>query len=537
MTEDFKRKLCALLFVLSMVYVFSCGTLDYAVNNYTKVAQLENMSAPMLRQELANGRISAEATTRYFLERISAIDDAGPKLNAIIETNPDAIAIAKELDRKLTESGPVGPLHGLPVVLKDNIDTGDAMATTAGSVALAENYATKDAFLTKRLRDAGAVILAKANLSEWANFRGEKSSSGWSSLGGQTRNPYVLDRNPCGSSSGSAVAVAAGLAPLAVGTETDASIVCPSGFNGVVGIKPTVGTVSRRGIIPISKTFDTAGPMAKTVAGAALLLQALVGYDEQDSGARAFPGSIDFAPNTEGVDLKGMRIGVWRNHTGAGLYPKVEDVLTTSIGVLKDAGAKIIDPLEITFDDALYAAQFNVMKYEFKSGVMEYLKAHSNPNGFVTLADLIIFNTANAKTVLQIFGQEVFEASELMGGLNDPGYRSALERSVYRLRKVFDKLFEEYDLTAIIAPVNAPAPKTDWVNGDRRMLGSSSLAAITGYPSVVVPSGYISSLPINMAFIGPAFSESKLIQLAYVFEQATLVRKPPQFLSTLETEQ
>ena len=299
------RKLSVLLVALAMAYAFGCGTSGDTPTSDDNAAHLENMTAPVLRQQLADGHLNAETVTCYFLERIATLDDAGPRLNAIIETNPDAIAIAQALDRTFAESGPVGPLHGMPVVLKDNIDTGDAMATTAGSIALAGHRASEDAFLTARLRDAGAVILAKANLSEWANFRGEKSTSGWSSLGGQTRNPYVLDRNPCGSSSGSAVAVSAGLAPLAVGTETDGSIVCPSGANGIVGIKPTVGTVSRRGIIPISNTMDTAGPMASTVTGAALLLQTLVGYDERDSGARAFPTPVNFAPDAEAVHYAG----------------------------------------------------------------------------------------------------------------------------------------------------------------------------------------------------------------------------------------
>lgn len=531
------RRIRTILVVLTMAYAFGCGSPNDAPttdNTDNNAARLEDMTAPVLRRHLADGRLTAEAVTRYFLERIAALDDAGPRLNAILETNPDAITIARALDRTFAESGPVGPLHGMPVVLKDNIDTGDAMATTAGSIALAGHHAAEDAFLTARLRDAGAVILAKANLSEWANFRGEKSTSGWSSLGGQTRNPYVLDRNPCGSSSGSAVAVAAGLAPLAVGTETDGSIVCPSGANGIVGIKPTVGTVSRSGIIPISHTMDTAGPMASTVTGAALLLQALVGYDERDSGARVFPAPVNFAPAAEAVDLAGIRIGVLRNYYGAGTYPKVEDILTASIGVLEGAGATIVDPLEIVIDGDLDAAEFNVMKYEFKTGVAAYLKVHCNPNGMSTLTNLIAFNTANAVTVMPIFGQEVFEASETMGELDNPTYQSALEGSVHRLRRDFDKLFAEYELTALIAPVNAPAWKTDWVSGDRFMLGSSSLAAITGYPSVVVPAGYISDLPVNLAFMGPAFSEAKLIQLAYVFEQATRVRKSPRFLPTLE---
>ncbi len=533
------KKLRAMLAALTIVCLFGCGAQNGAPppdRTGASDAHLEDLTAPVLRRQLADGRLTAEAVTRYFLERIAALDGSGPRLNAIIETNPDAIAIAEGLDRTFADSGPVGPLHGMPVVLKDNIDTGDAMSTTAGSIALAGHHAAEDAFLTTRLRDAGAVILAKTNLSEWANFRGENSSSGWSSLGGQTRNPYVLDRNPCGSSSGSAVAVAAGLAPLAVGTETDGSIVCPSGANGIVGIKPTVGTVSRHGIIPISHTMDTAGPMATTVTGAALLLHALVGYDEQDGGSRAFPAPVDFAPDADALDLAGIRIGVLRSHYGAGMYPEVEDILTASIGVLESAGATIVDSMEIAMDGALRASAFDVMKYEFKAGIAAYLNTHGNPNGMATLADLIAFNSSNTETVMPVFGQEVFEASEAMGELDDPAYQSALEGSVHRLRRAFDELFTEHELTALIAPVNAPAWKTDWVSGDRFALSSSSLAAITGYPSVVLPAGYISGLPVNLAFMGQAFSEAALIQLTYVFEQATLVREPPRFLPTLEME-
>lgn len=381
------KKLQTILLVFAMVYVFGCGALNPAYTTDNNTTHLEDMTVLQLRHKLAEGRLTAEAVTRYFLGRIATLDEAGPGLNAIIEINPDAVAIAQELDRKFAKSGPVGTLHGMPVVLKANIDTGDSMATTAGSIALEGHHATQDAFLTGRLRDAGAVIIAKANLSEWANFRGNKASSGWSSLGGQTKNPYVLDRNPWGSSSGSAVAVAAGLAPLAVGTETDGSIVCPSGANGIVGIKPTVGTISRRGIIPISHTFDTAGPMAKTVDGAALLLQVMVGYDDQDKGAQAFPIPADFIPDTKTDCLSGIRIGVWRNYYGSGKYPKVEEIFAESIRVLEHAGAMIIDPLEITLDDKLNEAEFDVMKYEFKSGIASYLKTHGNPNGLSTLAD------------------------------------------------------------------------------------------------------------------------------------------------------
>ncbi len=513
------------------------STDDQTIVSSSIVTGLESLTVLDLRQRLADGELTAVAITRFFLDRIIAMNNLGPRLNAIIQTNPDAIAIAQELDRKFAESGPTGPLHGIPVVLKDNIDTGDAMETTAGSLALAGHHAKDDAFLTARLRAAGAVILAKANMSEWANFRSNDSSSGWSSVAGQTRNPHVLDRNTCGSSSGSAVAVAAGLSPLAVGTETDGSIVCPAGINGVVGIKPTVGTVSRRGIIPISHTQDTAGPMAKTVLGAAILLEALVGYDPRDRGARRFPTPVNFMPETQTLDLNGTRIGVLRSFFGSGKYPGVERIFTSTIETLTDLGAEIVDPVRIESTSTLRDAEFAVMKFEFKAGIAEYLGEHGNPNNLATLADLIAFNNANATSVMPLFGQNVFTESEAMAGLSDPAYQTALEGSALLVRRAFTEAFSEHDLDVLIAPVNAPAWKTDWVHGDRFQLSSSSLAAISGNPSVVVPAGYISSLPVNIAFIGPAFSEPVLIQVAYAFEQATRAFQPPRFLPTLETDQ
>ena len=501
---------------------------------HPRVGGMQNLSVEELRQQMATGELTAESVTRFFLGRIKALDEAGPRLNAIIETNPDAISIARALDRDFAGSGPTGPLHGIPVVLKDNIDTGDAMATTAGSLALTGHHADDDAFLTARLRAAGAVILGKANLSEWANMRGNNSTSGWSSLGGQTRNPYVLDRNPCGSSSGSAVAVAAGIAPLAVGTETDGSIVCPAGANGIVGIKPTVGTVSRRGIIPIAHTLDTAGPMAKTVADAAALLQVLVGFDEQDGGARRFPSPVSFIPDTDTRNLSGKRIGVLRNYFGSGALPEVEQVYTASIETLRRAGAEIVDPVEIAIGRALLTAEYEVMKFEFKAGITTYLHDHGKPNNIATLADLITFNSANAASVLPTFGQEVFIEADAMGALTNPAYHAALADSVELLRTRFDKVFFEHRLDLVIAPANAPAWKTDWASGDHFQLNSSGYAAITGNPSVVVPAGYVAGLPVNLAFIGAAFSEPELIQAAYVFEQATRVWEPPRFLPTIE---
>jgi len=515
---------------------FDDRTDDQPIVSENTLNGLESLTTQALKQRLAAGELTAVDVTRFFLERIAKTNTAGPRLNAIIETNPDAIAIAQELDRKFAESGPTGPLHGIPVVLKDNIDTGDAMQTRAGSLALAGHHAKDDAFLTARLRAAGAVILAKANLSEWANFRSNDSSSGWSSVGGQTRNPHVLDRNACGSSSGSAVAVAAGLTPLAVGTETDGSIVCPAGVNGIVGIKPTVGIVSRKGIIPISHTQDTAGPMAKTVTGAAMLLEVLVGFDEHDAGARNFPSPVNFLPDPDALDLTGIRIGVLRSFYGSGDYAEVERIFTACIETLTALGAEIIDPVRIASTSAIRDAEYDVMKFEFKAGIAEYLSAHNYPNNLATLTDLIAFNDANAAQVMSFFGQNVFTESAAMAGLTDPAYQTALEGSALLFRKMFTDAFSKHSLDVLIAPVNTPAWKTDWVHGDRFQLSSSSLAAITGNPSVVVPAGYISNLPVNIAFIGPAFAEPRLIQVAYAFEQATKAFRPPGFLPTLETD-
>jgi amidase len=492
------------------------------------------MSAPDLVRDIAEGRLGAEQVTLAFLERIATLDEQGPAINAIAELNPDALRIASDLDRAYEQQGVIGPLHGLPVIIKDNIDTGDQTQARAGSVALNGHIAFADAHLVTRLRQAGAVILAKANLSEWANFRGSPSTSGWSSTGGQIRNPYVLDRNPCGSSGGSAVAVAAAFAPLAVGTETNGSIVCPSGVNGIVGIKPTVGTVSRAGVIPVAMSFDTAGPMATTVAGAALMLETLVDYDQQDAGARSHPNFSGFMPKPDVLDLAHIRIGVVRNYGGAGVNPKVGWIYDGVVTTLTDAGAHLVDPVESPLTPAIRTAAFEVMKIEIKHGLAEYMATHGYPNDLKGLDDLIAFNIEHAETVMPVFGQELFVASAAMPPVSNERYETALHNSVEMLRDGFDRLLADRKLDLVIAPVNGPAWKTDWVAGDRFQVGTSSLAAITGYPSVVVPAGHVSGLPIGVAFIGPAFSEAKLIQVAYVFEQLTKARRPPEFLPTLE---
>lgn len=498
----------------------------------------EAIDAVTLRDRLASGDLAAVTVTSAYLARISSIDDDGPMLNAIIEVNPDALAIARELDERFAESGPVGPLHGVPVVLKANIETADAMATSAGSLALADFRAEADAFHVTRLRAAGAVIIAKANLSEWANFRDSDSSSGWSSLGGQTRNPHVLDRNPCGSSSGSAVAVAASLAPLAVGTETNGSIVCPAGASGIVGIKPTLGTVSRSGIIPIAHSQDTAGPMAKTVAGAALLLESLVAYDPDDRGAVAWPA--DASPLQAGTPperLDGLRIGVYRSYFGAGAFPEVEAVFEAGVEALAALGATLVDPIEYDPPEGSGGAQYTVLTHEFRHDLNAWLAARDIPEDRDTLAELIAWNEANADRVMPIFGQSIFTDSEATDGLESEAYRTARIANNVRMREAVEDWLTDRELDALFIPVNGPAWKTDWVNGDDYTFGgTSSLSAISGLPSVVLPGGTVSKLPVNVGFVGAGFSEPLLIRMAQALEASLDARVNPTYLPTLGTD-
>jgi amidase len=496
---------------------------------------LTGLTAAELQSRLASGDVTAAAVTEAFLARIAAIDDAGPALDAVVEINPDARAIAARLDAYREAHGVKGPLHGLPVLLKANIDTGDAMATHAGSLALAEHRAPRDAHHVARLRNAGAVILGKANLSEWANFRSTRSSSGWSSIGGQTKNPHVLDRNPCGSSSGSGVAVAARLVPFAVGTETDGSIVCPSSLNGIVGIKPTVGTVSRHGIIPISHTQDTAGPMARTVHDAALLLGAMVGADPADAGARAYPDAPPMLlPDTTRRRLDGLRIGVFRGYFGAGEHPAVDAVFESAAQRLASLGAELVDPVELEPADSIFDAEYEVMLHEFKAGLNEYLATHPVPADRDTLAELIVWNRDHAATVMPHFGQEIFLEAEARGGLDSDDYRQALEEGPLRMRQVLREALDAHDVDALITAAGSFAWKTDWVAGDRFMVGSSSLAAMSGFPSVTVPAGDVRGLPVGVAFVGRPFAEPVLIQIAWVFEQAADARLEPRFVDTIE---
>ena len=482
---------------------------------------------PDLHDRIARGELTSEQLVGWYLDRIEAYDRAGPALDSVIELNPDALATARDLDQEWRDKGPRGPLHGIPVLLKANIDTADGMHTSAGSLALADHIAPRDAFLVSRLRAAGAVILGKANLSEWANFRSTRSTSGWSSIGGQTKNPYDTARNPCGSSSGSAVAVAANLITVAVGTETDGSIICPSGVNGIVGIKPTLGLISRGGIIPIAHSQDTAGPMARSVRDAAILLGVMAGADPDDPAtAGAGPGDdVDYAANLAADGLAGRRIGVVRTYYGAGSNPDVEAILTSSIAALTNSGAEIVDPVYLD-TKGLSTAEDVVLLYEFKSDLNEYLKRSQAPIG--TLDGIIAFNEAHADAVMPFFGQEYMLAARDKGPLTDPAYLEALEKSRGIARKAIDTALEENRLDALIVISNGPAWLTDHVNGDCFSIGSSSYAAVSGYPSITVPAGFVSSLPIGLSFVGAAWSDKRLIEFAYAFEQATDARRAPE---------
>ena len=496
-----------------------------------------------LQASMTAGTQTALGITEWYLQRIAEIDQAGPRLNSVIEINPDALDIAAALDVERRERGPRGLLHGIPVLLKDNIDTADKLLTTAGSLALTGHPAAQDATVARKLREAGAVILGKTNLSEWANFRSTHSVSGWSSRGGQTRSPYALDRNPCGSSSGSGVAVAADLCAAAVGTETDGSIICPSHTNGIVGIKPTLGLVSRAGIIPISHSQDTAGPMARTVAEAAILLAALAGPDTRDpitiqaNRTLALPwrgereaGSNDPATHIlNPYGLCGARIGVARNFCG--FNPRVDAIFETSLAALRDAGAEIIDPANIETAKQIDEPEYEVLLYEFKSDLNGYLTG-LGPNAQVhSLADVIAFNEANRDKVMPYFGQEHMLLAEERGPLTDVRYLRALAdcRRLARDEGI-DATLAKHRLDAIVAPSGGPAWMTDYVNGDHYVGGSSTPAAVAGYPSITVPAGYVCGLPVGVSFIGPAWSEPALIRYAYAFERATRVRRAPEFL-------
>jgi amidase len=517
-----------------------CGGPDADTRSAELAAlQLEWRDVAGLQALMEKGELTAEELTVYCLERIAELDDAGPRLNAVIEINPEALDIATALDGERRQIGPRGPLHGIPVLLKANIDTGDRMTTTAGSLALAGHRAARDAFLAARLREAGAVILGKTNLSEWANFRSTRSLSGWSSQGGQTRNPHVLDRSPCGSSSGSAVAVATGLVPLAVGTETDGSVVCPSGTNGIVGLKPTLGLVSRDGIIPIAHSQDTAGPMARSVRDAALLLAAMALRDPDDPAAAGMPTTLpDYTAALGDGHLDGLRIGVMRDYYGKGNNPGVDQLFEQAVEALRGLGAEIVDPAAPGDRGGLDEAEYEVLLYEFKADLAAYLAAHGTPNGMAGLEELIAFNEANADAVMPWFGQEIFTAAAAKGPLTDEAYREALEKSKRLAREAIDGALAQDDLDLIVAPTNGPAWVVDPVNGDSfgTSVASSTLPAVSGYPNLTVPMGTVHGLPVGLSFIGPAFGEPVLLRAGHAFEQAAPPRAVPRFLPSIAVE-
>ncbi|MEQ8204586.1 MAG: amidase [Woeseia sp.] len=489
------------------------------------VQSYEEATVTDLQTAMQNGELTARRLTDYYLQRIERIDHSGANLRSVIEINPDAQRIADALDDERRDGKVRGPLHGIPIVLKANIDTGDTMTTSAGSLALADHRAADDAFLVQQLRDAGAIILAKTNLSEWANFRSTNSSSGWSSLGGQTGNAYDPRRNPCGSSSGSAVAVAANLSVLAIGTETDGSVVCPASINGIVGIKPTLGLISRDGIIPIAHSQDTAGPMARTVRDAAVLLNALVAKDNGDPASADRPASLpDYASDLRTDALQGKRIGVLRNYGGAGKNDAVEEVFTASIALLQSLGADIVDPVDID-TDGMGDAEFEVLLYEFKADLNKYFAESNTPVS--SLSELIAFNDAHSADVMPIFGQELLIMADAKGPLTEAAYLNALADSKSISRDGINDAFEEHQLDALIAPSNGPAWLTDHINGDTFSVGSSSLAAVSGYASITVPAGQVQGLPVGLSFIGGAYSEGELIRLAYAFEQGSAARRAP----------
>jgi amidase len=497
---------------------------------------MEEWSIKELQQKLTSGDLSARRLCELYLERIQQVDRGGPALNAIIELNPDALAIADGLDEERKAGKLRGPLHGIPVLIKDNIDTADRMSTTAGSLALEGSIAPRDAFLVERMRLAGAVILGKTNLSEWANFRSEHSVSGWSSQGGQTRNPYALDRNPCGSSSGSAVAVAANLCAAAVGTETDGSIVCPSHINGIVGMKPTLGLISRSGVIPIAHSQDTAGPMGRTVADVAMLLGALTGSDPRDPVTASSVGKAqtDYSTYLDPTALKGARIGVARTYYG--FDPRVDKIMENCLAVMKKQGAEIIDPVALLDESKLGKSEIEVLLYEFKADLNAYLATLGPAAPVHTLEEIIRFNEQHKKRVMPYFGQERMIKAQAKGPLTQKSYLNALQRNLSKSRQEgIDAMIEKHQLQAIVAPTGSPAWLIDLVSGNHFSGGGfSSLAALAGYPHITVPAGYIFGLPVGISFFASAWQEPTLLRLAFAFEQATQVRRSPQFLLSVD---
>lgn len=498
-------------------------------------SELEEATIDGLQQAMESGSLTARRLTEMYIERIHALDQNGPTLRSVIELNPDALEIAQALDEERHSKGPRGPLHGIPLLLKDNIATLDKMQTTAGSLALVGSRPPRDAFVAQKLREAGAILLGKANLSEWANLRSTTSSSGWSARGGQTRNPYVLDRTPCGSSSGSAVAIAANLAFASLGTETDGSIICPATSNGLVGIKPTVGLTSRAGVIPISHSQDTVGPFGRTVTDAAIVLGAITGVDAHDNATQASDGRLfnDYTQFLDADGLRGARIGVARQ-TYFGYNNNADTITEAAIAIMRTLGAEIIDPANIPTSEqmAFSKAEMSVLVYELKADMNAYL-TELVESPMRSLADLIAFNIEHAEEEMPYFGQELFLRAQTTTSLADPEYLNFLAENQRLSREEgIDAVMNEYQLDALVVPSGSPSWCIDLITGDHTIGGSEQAAALAGYPLISVPAGEIFGLPLGITFMGRAYSEPTLIKLAYAFEQATKARRVPQYLTT-----
>src|SRR2546421_4880062 len=508
------------------------GSIEKATSVSAPAAfELDELTVDELQSGMTSGKYNAHSLTRKYLDRIDDIDKRGPAINAVIELNPDALSIAADLDKERKAGRVRGRLHGIPVLIKDNIDTHDRMTTTAGSLALGGSIPLQDSSVARKLREAGAVIIGKTNLSEWANFRSSHSTSGWSGRGGQTRNPYVLDRNPCGSSSGTGAAVGANLAAIGVGTETDGSVVCPSNANSLVGIKPTVGLISRAGIVPISHSQDTAGPMCRTVTDAAILLGALAGIDSRDDATKVSGGRFlaDYTKSLDANGLKGARIGVHRK--GFGFNDAVDKLMNDCIDIIKRRGATVIDPADIPTAGKFDDSELEVLLYEFKTDLNEYLRSLGARAPVKSLKEIIDFNDQYRDREMPWFGQDIMTKAQAKGPLTEKAYRDALLKNQRLSRKEgIDFVMDKNKLDALIAPTGGPAWPTDWINGDHFTGGYSLASAGGGYPPITVPAGYVFWLSVGISFFGAALGGTKLIKVAYAFEQTTKTRPPPRFL-------
>jgi amidase len=520
----------SLLFISAIFFLITCkSSVTDKTEDAPDTSWIEELTISQLQQGYLDGKFTITEVVNVYLDRIIEIDKYGPKLNSIIEINPDAVQIAQELDLELAAGKTRGPMHGVPVILKDNIDTHDKMPTTAGATALHNSFPLADSYVAEKLREAGAIILGKSNLSEWANFRAMTSSSGWSGIGGQTKNPYVLDRNPCGSSSGSGVAVSANLCMIAIGTETNGSIVCPSNNNGIVGIKPTVGLISRSGIVPISFTQDTPGPMGRTVTDVAITLGSLTGIDPSDPKTLFSEGNYqnDYTKFLKIDGLNGKRIGLLKR--ALGFSDKVDTLFARAVTFLKSSGAEVVE-IEFPKGENYGDASFEVMLYEFKDGLNKYFKGLGEDTPVRSLKELIEFNKSDT-VELRYFDQKLLEKAEQKGDLESAEYKRALALMTKATREDgIDKIMNNNRLDAIMAPTGSPAWKTDLILGDHFVGGSSSLAAISGYPAITIPMGFVDNLPVGVTFFGRAWSEPVLLEIAYSYEQGTHHRKAPKYI-------